>query len=195
MEHQLRSVDVNGQPLITTEGGSNTLEYWGIWSNGLVNVELPHKTLTNIKLDKTKPEGSIQINNGSASTPSTLVTLNITATDSLSGIHQIRFSNDDVWDTTKPWETPTSEKNWTLPDSNGEKTVYCQIQDNTGLLTTINSSILLDVTQPMSQPAPEPSNNTSVIPEYSILTIAILFIAATVTLLTLSYTRRKIVCN
>ena len=186
-----RSVNVNGQPLITTEGGSNTLEYWGIWSNGLVNVELPHRTLTDIKLDKTMPEGSIQINNGSTSTQSTLVTLNITTADLFSGIHKIRFSNDDVWDT-EQWETPTSSKNWLLTDGNGVKTVYFQIQDNAGLLSTVNSSILLAVVQPMSHPTTEPSNNPSVIPEYTTLTIIIFIIATTVTLITLTYTRKNV---
>ena len=186
-----KSVNVNGQPLITTEGDSNTLEYWGIWSNGLANIELPHRTLTGVKLDKTMPEGSIQINNGSASTPSTLVTLSITTTDSLSGIHQIRFSNDGIWDT-EQWETPTSSKNWLLTDGNGVKTVYFQIQDNAGLLSTVNSSILLAVVQPMSHPTTEPSNNPSVIPEYTTLTIIILIITATVTLLTLTYTRKNV---
>ena len=48
-----RTVSVNGQPRINIESGSNTLEYWSVDVVG--NEELPHKTLTEIKLDKTVP--------------------------------------------------------------------------------------------------------------------------------------------
>src|SRR5665647_214151 len=50
---------INGQPLIAEEGADNTLEYWSVDNAG--NQET-FKTLTDIKLDKTMPTGSITIN-------------------------------------------------------------------------------------------------------------------------------------
>jgi len=44
----IESVAGNGQPLITTEGSNNTLEYWSVDSYGI--TETPHNFLTGIKL-------------------------------------------------------------------------------------------------------------------------------------------------
>ena len=44
-----KSVASDGQPLIATQGTNNTLEYWSVDSNGI--VELPHKILTGIGLE------------------------------------------------------------------------------------------------------------------------------------------------
>jgi len=48
-----KTVNTDGQPLISTEGANNKLEYWSIDNAG--NEELPHKVLTGIRLDKTYP--------------------------------------------------------------------------------------------------------------------------------------------
>jgi hypothetical protein len=44
-----RSIATDGQPQITTQGSNNTLEYWSVDSNGI--VESPHKMLTGIGLE------------------------------------------------------------------------------------------------------------------------------------------------
>jgi len=49
----LQNVSKNGQPYITIEGANNQLEYWSVDSAN--NIEIPHKILAGIKLDKTKP--------------------------------------------------------------------------------------------------------------------------------------------
>ena len=101
----------NGQPIITTEGTSNTLEYWGTWNvYGTGTMELPHATLTGIKLDKTAPTGSITT---SSTTQTSTVTLTLSATDATSGITQMRFSNDGV--TYAPWEPYATSKIWNVP--------------------------------------------------------------------------------
>jgi hypothetical protein len=142
----VRVVAVNGQPLITTEGGNNVLEYWSVDEFG--NEELPHKTLTSIQLDKTPPSGSFLINYGERYTNSVSVTLALNASDSLSGVKQLRFSNDGVWDT-ETWETPSSGiRVWMLASGDGEKTVYYQIVDNAELTSSYSASITLDTTKP-----------------------------------------------
>jgi parallel beta-helix repeat protein len=153
-----KTVSADGQPFITTEGTYNKLEYWSVDNAG--NEELPHKILTEIKLDKTAPIGSITINNGTTYTTSTSVTLTLTATDSTSGVYQVRFSNDGVWDT-EPWQTPSTTKTWTLTSGDGAKTVYYQVKDNAGLSSeTYSNTITLDETAPAIEiPTREPASD------------------------------------
>jgi parallel beta-helix repeat protein len=140
-----KTVSADGQPLITTEGNNNTLEYWSVDNAG--NEEYPHKILTGIKLDKTAPYGSIIINNGDAYTASSSVTLTLTASDATSGVYQMRFSNDGT--TWTDWEAYTTSKSWTLPPGDGTKTVYYQIKDIAGLVSiTYSDTIVLDTTSP-----------------------------------------------
>ena len=94
------------------------------------------------------------------STFSSNVTLTVSATDSLSGVSQIRFSNDDLWDQAS-WEPYTNTKTWQLTSGDGLKTVYCQIKDNAGLITTLNSSITLSTPQPSPSPSPSATSSPS----------------------------------
>jgi hypothetical protein len=45
-----KTVGTDGQPLITTQGMNNTLEYWSVDGNGI--AEFPHNVLTGIRLQK-----------------------------------------------------------------------------------------------------------------------------------------------
>ena len=101
-----------------------------------------------IKIDKTAPSGSITINNDDAYTTSTSVTLTLTGTDTTSGIYQITYSNDGLWDT-ELWEIFSPTKTWTLPSGDGAKEVHCQIEDNAGLVSgTYSDTIILDTASP-----------------------------------------------
>jgi thermitase len=146
-------VSINGQPLITTENSNNTLEYWSV---DVFGQEESHSFLTQIKLDKTAPTGSLQINKGDSHTNRAAVTLTLTATDATSGIHQVRYSNDGEWDT-ETWETFDATKAWTLPYGYGAKTVYYQIKDNAGLTSTYSDSIIRYTTSPPTTTAPTPT--------------------------------------
>jgi hypothetical protein len=140
-----QTVTADGQPLITTEAANNKLEYWSIDNAG---NEESHHILTEIKLDKTAPTGSITINNGDTYTTSNYVTLESTAEDTTSGAYQVRYSNDGVWDT-ELWEAPSTTKTWTLPTGDGTKTVYYQIKGNAGLISlTYSDTITLDTLPP-----------------------------------------------
>lgn len=142
----IKNVSIDGQPIITTESANNVLEYWSV--DNADNEELPHKILTEIQLDKTTPTGSITINSGDAYANSTSVTLTLTATDETSGVYQVRYSNDGIWDT-EPWETPSPTKAWTLTMSDGIKAAYVQFRDNAGLISsTHEDTITLDRTRP-----------------------------------------------
>jgi len=95
------------------------------------------------------PSGSIVINNNAAYTTSSSVTLTLTAADTTSGVYRVRFSNDGVWDT-EAWEQSSLTKTWTLTSGDGNKTVYYQIKDNAGLITTHSDTIILDTIKPVA---------------------------------------------
>lgn len=198
---QIQNVTGNGMPLITTEGANNTLEYWSTWSvYGTGNIELAHSAITGLKLDKTAPTATLQVNGGAASTTSGAVTLNLNAADATSGINQTRFSNDATF-SQATWEPYASSRTWQLTSGTGQKTVYCQIMDNAGQTTTVNASIELAAqatatpTPPTPTPTPAPTTvptatatpaPTPTVPEYSVpFLILLLAIVAAATLLTL----------
>jgi parallel beta-helix repeat protein len=145
-EGSVQNISAHGHPLIITESANNTLEYWSVDKAGI--EEIPHNFLTGIKLDKTAPTGSIIINEDDEYTTSVSVTLTLTADDATSGVYQVRFSNDGIWDV-EPWEDFTTTKIWTLTPQDGTKTVYYQIRDVAGLLSsTYSDTITLDTTAP-----------------------------------------------
>ncbi|MDH5788284.1 MAG: hypothetical protein OEZ40_08345, partial [Candidatus Bathyarchaeota archaeon] len=148
---QTRVIKVDGQPLISTESRNNSLEYWSVDNFG---NEESHQILTEIKLDKTAPDGSIIISNGDTYTSSVSVILTQTATDTTSGVARMRFSNDNV--TWTSWETYNSSKNWALTTGDGTKTVYAQYIDNAGLISPIfYDTITLDTTDTQGlEPSP-----------------------------------------
>jgi parallel beta-helix repeat protein len=158
-----KTVSSDGQPAITTEGADNTLEYWS--EDNIGNEETPH-TLTDIKLDKTAPTGSITINDGAASTTSTSVTLTLTYTDTMSGVHQVRYSNDGTWNT-EQWQSPSTTKTWTLTSGDGTKTVHYQIIDNAGNTNSYSDSISLQEPEPSPSPSPTPTPSPSPSPSPS----------------------------
>jgi parallel beta-helix repeat protein len=88
-----------------------------------------------VKLDTEPPTGSLTINDGADSTYSPTVTLRITANDPLSGVAEMRFSNDGrTW---SDWEGFQSTRSWDLTrfggsSSYGLKTVYAQVRDRAG---------------------------------------------------------------
>ena len=111
-----------------------------------------------VTVDRTPPSGWLQINNNAATTTSTQVTLEITAsavdpgltcefitTPYICGTVSIRFSNDGIgWSS---WAAAQTVKSWNLLAGDGSKTVYAQLKDRAGNTTDINSTITLDTSQ------------------------------------------------
>jgi parallel beta-helix repeat protein len=102
-----------------------------------------------VKLDTEPPTGSLTINDGADSTHSTTVTLRITANDPLSGVAEMRFSNDGrTW---SDWEGFQSTRSWDLTrfggsSSSGLKTVYAQLRDRVGNVSQIFSATIRLIT-------------------------------------------------
>jgi parallel beta-helix repeat protein len=111
----------------TVTGSVTSANFGGNQGGGLCEKAL--------KLDTEPPTGSLTINDGAASTYSPTVTLRITANDPLSGVAEMRFSNDGrTW---SDWEGFQSTRSWDLTrfggsSSYGPKTVYAQVRDRAG---------------------------------------------------------------
>jgi WD40 repeat protein len=105
-------------------------------------------TTVRVNIDKTPPTGSLTINDGAATTGSTIVTLKIQANDPLSGVAEMRFSNDGrTW---SDWESFRSTRyDWDLAryggvNQAGPKTVYAQVRDRAGNVSqTFSATIRL----------------------------------------------------
>ncbi len=140
-----KTVAANGQPLITTEGANNTLEYW---STDLFEHEEVHHFLTQIKLDKTYPMGTILLNDGAVYTNTPTVNVTLTLTDENPDTTLMHFSNDNSsWSN---WQPFTNMLAWALNNTDGVGTVYVQFKDIADLVSTINASIILDTTLPLA---------------------------------------------
>jgi hypothetical protein len=98
--------------------------------------------------DGTPPAGSIVINGGAAYTITTDVTLGLSASDSGSGVADMRFSNDgSTWG---GWHAYGADKAWTLSSGDGVKTVYVEYRDGQSNVSSgsITDEITLDTMPP-----------------------------------------------
>jgi N-acetylneuraminic acid mutarotase len=85
-----------------------------------------------IREDTTAPTvSSFQINGGATASASQAATLSLTATDDLSGVAQMSFSNNGgtAW---SDWESYGTTKTWTLASGDGPKSVLARVRDATG---------------------------------------------------------------
>ena len=131
--------------------GTATLDGSAFTSGSTVSVEGSHtlvvtdvagnSTTIQFVLDKTAPIGTITINDGDLVTKQKHVDLTITGTDGTGvGGVQARFSNDNAdW---TAWESVPTTKDWTLTNSKGVKTVYMQLQDSLGNISTSYSDTI-----------------------------------------------------
>ena len=129
------------EALLLKEGNNTVTRTW-------VNASGTKVTrIFSILADTVKPAGSININSSSLNTASQTVTLNLSGTDSGSGISTMSFSTDGTnW--TAPATYATS-KTFTLSSGDGTKTVFVKYYDKAGNASAVYSkSILLDMTPP-----------------------------------------------
>ncbi|SIT93566.1 gliding motility-associated C-terminal domain-containing protein [Pontibacter indicus] len=97
---------------------------------------------SSVTFDKTAPTGTLAINGGATHTASPEVTLSISATDVLTGVASMRFSNDNT--TWSAWQSFAASQSWTLPAGNGNRQVYAQLRDGAGNIGTVEAQIILD---------------------------------------------------
>lgn len=138
---------------LTTGDGTKAVYYQVKDNAGLVSITYSDTII----LDTVPPTGSILINDGATHTNTTTVILTLSATDATSGIAEMRFSNNNV--TWSDWGAYATSKTWTLTTGDGTKTVYVQIRDQAGLISTHSDTIILDTTRP---PAEAPTEVLSI---------------------------------
>jgi len=100
-----------------------------------------------IILDTIAPTGSVMINEGENLTTTTSVQLGIEGNDT-NDILRMRLKNaGDSWE---PWQAFTALYNHTLEPGDGTKTVYLELEDAAGLVSSgvIKDDIILDTTPP-----------------------------------------------
>ena len=120
------------------------------FQGGTTNAFYRYSIGSDFSVETTAPTiTSSLINNNAQATNQNTVTLNITAQDTGgSNLSMMRFSNDNTtWST---WENFNSVKTgWTLTAGDGTKTVFTQVQDNAGnVSTTASDNIFFDTTPP-----------------------------------------------
>jgi glucose/arabinose dehydrogenase len=100
-----------------------------------------------VVVDNQPPTGSLVINGGASATNSRTVTLTLAASDPLSGVSQMRFSNNgNSYSTPEAYATG---KTWTLSIGQGTKTVYAQFKDGAGNWSAaFTDTIVLDTAAP-----------------------------------------------
>ena len=107
----IKTVSTNGQPLITTEGSNNTLEYWSVDNAG---NEESHHILTGIKLDKTVPNIEVPSREPARDVQRLQpVKISVNVTDALSGVKNVTLSyttNDGATWTNLPMNYNSSTK-------------------------------------------------------------------------------------
>lgn len=95
--------------------------------------------------DYDPPAGTITINDGAEFTDSDLVTLTISIGDNVSGFcgDDMRFSNDgETWSDWEDFSSTIRDDAWQLSSGYGEKTVYLQLQDCAGNISTAYSDTI-----------------------------------------------------
>jgi hypothetical protein len=97
-----------------------------------------------IIVDTTPPTGSMSIQEGSITASATV---HLLLSDEGSGAVQMQFSDDNVaW---SGWEAYANTKAYTLPSGDGLKTIYMQVKDIGGNLSTVvSASVTLDTVAP-----------------------------------------------
>jgi hypothetical protein len=120
-----------------------------------------------IILDSVGPiKTTFNINSDAGYTNSTSSTLTIAFTDATTAVNQVRYGNKGYAYST--WEAYATSKAWTLTTGDGTKTVFIQVSDLAGNVTTVSDAIVLDQTPPtisvftVGSGNPASTNSTSV---------------------------------
>lgn len=97
--------------------------------------------------DMTRPRVSLALDGGAPATTATTVTATVVATDDLSGVDAMQFSEDGV--TWQPWQAYAPTVLWSFPEGDGTKRLWVRVRDRQGNVSTpAAGSIALDTVAP-----------------------------------------------
>jgi hypothetical protein len=113
-----------------------------VWNSGATGMSSFY-----LYADTTAPSGSASIDSGASFAASPLVDLLLPASDSETGVAEMRLTNaGSPWGA---WEPYAASTDWTLTAGDGVKTVNVQYRNNAGMSSaTYSDTITLDATDP-----------------------------------------------
>jgi hypothetical protein len=109
------------------------------------------RTVAIWRYDATTPMVALRINNGGQTALALPAVLHVAAEDVGSGVALARFSSDGATWTT--WGPYTAQRSWSLADQAGPQTIYAQVQDYAGNLSSVAQATVtvnLDSPRPAS---------------------------------------------
>ena len=100
-----------------------------------------------ILLDTTPPEVELTVAGGNQFISELLVGVDLIATDATSGVAKMRMSNTDDFSDAS-WKEFQEGSDWLFPEGDGMKTLFVQVIDGAGLITTLDTTVIMDTTAP-----------------------------------------------
>ncbi|MCW4015028.1 MAG: PKD domain-containing protein [Candidatus Bathyarchaeota archaeon] len=135
-----KTVSADGYPFITTEGANNILEYWSV---DVAGNEEPVNTVSGIKLDKSSPVSSINLDGtqGTDGWFTSDVTVSLLSSDAVSEVDRTEYNLDNsAWDIyTAPFE---------ITDEEATVVYYRSIDQAGNVEATKTETVKLDKTVP-----------------------------------------------
>ncbi len=98
-------------------------------------------THVRIRVDGTKPSGTMKLDGGAATTQELQVTVNSSVTDVHAMTMRFSTSSGSTWSS---WKTYAAQSSVTLPEDVGDKTVLAQYRDVAGNVLELSDSITLE---------------------------------------------------
>jgi hypothetical protein len=111
--------------------------------------------------DTTPPQVGLVLDGGAPATNNPVVTVNVVATDDLSGVAEMQLSEDGV--TWTAWAPYSAVVLWTFPSGDGSKNFYVRVRDKAGNVSGVaHGQIALDTVAPtILSVSPSPDGPTS----------------------------------
>ena len=114
--------------------------------SGATNVEGTFRLAVQIAADTTPPRVSLSLDGGAPATNQATVAATVIATDDLSGVGDVQFSEDgSTWGAWQPYQ-PTVE--WTFPPGDGPKTLWVRARDRAGNVSAAAHATIALITTP-----------------------------------------------
>ncbi|MGL5859022.1 MAG: CARDB domain-containing protein [Angustibacter sp.] len=124
-------------------GGAEQFDYTAPVSQwyGVVVVNKAGSGPYSLGIDQSAPSGSVVVNGGAATTTSRTVSLALAASDTQTGVPQMRVATDGAMDS-EPWTAFAASRIVSLPGGNGVKTVLAQFRNGLGLDSAVVSDTI-----------------------------------------------------
>ena len=98
-------------------------------------------------LDTSPPDAELTVAEGSQFISELLAGVQLVATDATSGVAKMRMSNTGYF-TDVAWKEYAEDSTWLFPEGEGMKTLFVQVMDGAGLITTLDTTVIMDTTAP-----------------------------------------------